>query len=201
MSEEKLFGIYYLNPIEVVGWEGLWGSIMYVFLLIIFQFIPCHNTKICRYGVIEDTIHAFYEWGQNNWLWIFAIMLIIWTALFNIFNVAVTKFASAAQRSTVDACRTAFIWLFFIFYPGNGQERFIWLELIGFVLLIFGTLMHTEIIIFPCLGFNKNTKKAIMEREGKGSDINKTPIKKADQVGFLKNGSDSSGSDGKTSSQ
>jgi hypothetical protein len=26
ISEEKLFSIYYLDPIEVVGWEGFWGA-------------------------------------------------------------------------------------------------------------------------------------------------------------------------------
>lgn len=31
------------------------------------------------------------------------------------------------------------------------------------MLLIFGTLMHTEIIVFPCLGFDKNTRKALDE--------------------------------------
>ena len=153
---------------------------MYFFLLIFFQFIPCYNSKISRYGVLEDTIHAFYEFGQNNLLWIFAILLIFWTALFNIFNVAVTKFASAAQRSTVDASRTALIWAFFIFYQGEGHERFIWLELIGFLLLIFGTLMHTEIIVFPCLGFNKNTRKNLKD-SGK-YEVN-TP--QSDQKQFL----------------
>lgn len=149
ISEEKLFGIYYLNPIEVVGWEGLWGSLMYIILLVIFQFIPCQNDKICKYGTIEDIPQAFYEFGQNYWIWMLQSGVILWTAIFNIFNVAVTKYASAAQRSTVDTCRTALIWSFFIFYQGEGHERFIWLELVGFFLLIGGTLVHTEIVIIP----------------------------------------------------
>ena len=191
IAEEKLFGLYYLHPIEVVGWEGFWGACMYSVLLVIFQFIPCHNDKICLYGTVEDTLHAFYEWGLNNWLWVFAILLVIWTAVFNIFNVAVTKYASAAQRSTVDTCRTALIWMFFIIYQGEGHERFIWLELVGFFMLIFGTLMHTEIIVFPCFGFDRNTRKAlaIKYEEGKfkkslqkpfliGSGINNTQANK-----------------------
>mmetsp|Transcript_6702 Transcript_6702/g.5832 ORF Transcript_6702/g.5832 Transcript_6702/m.5832 type:complete len:156 (-) Transcript_6702:504-971(-) len=40
IAEEKLFGIYYLNPIEVVGWEGLFGTTMYMVILVIFEFIP-----------------------------------------------------------------------------------------------------------------------------------------------------------------
>jgi drug/metabolite transporter (DMT)-like permease len=161
ISQEKLFEIYYLEPMEMVGWEGFWGTSIYTVIVIIFQFIPCPTDKICRYDTLEDSIHAFYEFGQNNWLWIFSMLLILWTALFNFFDVSVTKFASGAQRSTVDASRTAFIWLFFIIYQGEGHERFIWLQLVGFFMLIFGTLMHTEAISIPCFGFNKNTRKAI----------------------------------------
>lgn len=100
--EEKLFHLYYLNPIQVVGWEGTWATSVYFCLLIIFQFIPCHFDSICRYGTIEDSIQALYEWGQNYWICIFSFALIIWTALFNITDVAVTKYASSAQRATVD---------------------------------------------------------------------------------------------------
>lgn len=34
--EEKLLGSYYLDPLKVVGLEGLWGSIMWCVLLPIF---------------------------------------------------------------------------------------------------------------------------------------------------------------------
>ena len=39
--EEKLLGSYYLNPMKVVGWEGIYGIILFCILLSIFQFIPC----------------------------------------------------------------------------------------------------------------------------------------------------------------
>ena len=35
--EEKLLGSYYLDPLKVVGLEGLWGCIMWAILLPIFQ--------------------------------------------------------------------------------------------------------------------------------------------------------------------
>lgn len=39
--EEKLLGKYYLNPMKVVGWEGITGVIFFAILLTILQFIPC----------------------------------------------------------------------------------------------------------------------------------------------------------------
>lgn len=34
--EEKLLGDYYLDPLKVVGWEGVWGVLMYCIFLPIF---------------------------------------------------------------------------------------------------------------------------------------------------------------------
>ena len=41
-----------------------------------------------------------------------------------------------------------------------GLETFYWEPLIGFVFLVFGTLLYNEIIILPFCGFDKNTKIA-----------------------------------------
>jgi drug/metabolite transporter (DMT)-like permease len=57
--EEKLLGSYYLDPLKVVGLEGLWGCIMWCILLPIFQQIPCSNKDLCPYGVLEDSTRAF----------------------------------------------------------------------------------------------------------------------------------------------
>lgn len=171
ISEEKLLSNYYLHPLKVVGWEGFWGCFIYIILLFIMYFIPCTDPNICPYGKVEDTPQAFYEFGQNNLIWIFAFGSSFSIAFFNGFGVAVTKYASAAQRSTIDTSRTLLIWVFFIIYKGSGHERFIWLELVGFVLLVFGTFLFNEIIVLPCLGFNAFTKDAIAAREiGKESN-------------------------------
>jgi len=45
--------------------------------------------------------------------------------------------------------------------------KFSWLQLIGFILLVFGTLLYNEILILPILGFNEYTKQAL-ERKKKG---------------------------------
>lgn len=42
-----------------------------------------------------------------------------------------------------------------------GLEPFIALEIPGFILLAFGTLLYNEIIVLPWFGFNKNTKEAL----------------------------------------
>lgn len=74
----------------------------------------------------------------------------------------ITKFASAAQRSTVDTSRTLIIWIVFLIM---GTEKFIWGELVGFALLVAGTLVYNEIIEVPIGFMNRNTKENIAKRE------------------------------------
>ena len=58
--EEKILGNYYLNPMMVVGWEGIWGVCFYVVFLFIAQLIPHFEgmKDIFPYGKIEDSFAA-----------------------------------------------------------------------------------------------------------------------------------------------
>ena len=58
----------------------------------------------------------------------------------------ITKYASAAQRSTIDTCRTMVIWAVFLIL---GKEKFLAGQLLGFAILLFGTLVYNEIIEVP----------------------------------------------------
>lgn len=160
ISEEILLGNYYLDPLKVVGWEGFWGCSIYLIILTVFQFIKCSNADICPHGRLEDTPGAVKEMFNNPVILLLAIGTVFSIAFFNGFGVAVTKYASAAQRSTIDTSRTLLIWGIFLFKPGKGKERFIALELVGFVLLVIGTIVFNEIVVIPLFGFDKNTKAA-----------------------------------------
>ena len=94
----------------------------------------------------------------------FGIMVSI--AFFNVCGVTTTKLASAAQRSTIDTSRTVLIWFMSCVL---GLETFYWEPLIGFVFLVFGTLLYNEILVLPMWGFDKNTKVAKAAREGKAA--------------------------------
>jgi hypothetical protein len=80
---------------------------------------------------------------------------------FNVTGVMITKYASAAQRSTVDTSRTLIIWIVFLCM---GTEKFIWGELVGFALLVLGTLVYNEIIEVPIDSMRRNTKENIAIR-------------------------------------
>ena len=167
--EEKLLGGYYLDPMKVVGLEGMWGTLYYCTLLPIFQHIPCTNPDLCVPPVIEDSKEAFSVLFSNTPSGRFCLAMAIGTifsiAFFNVLGVSITKYASAAQRPTVDSTRTLLIW---VIQMMMGKEDWNWIEAAGFVVLVFGTLTYNEIIVWPCALMNANTKEKVAERENKG---------------------------------
>jgi len=161
VSEEKLFRVFYIHPLQMVGWEGVWGLIIYSVILITLQFIPWPSSTIWTYRTIEDTRQAVYELYLDDITFLLGIGSILSISLYNSTNVAVTKFASWVQKATINTSKPALVWIFWLFYPGKGKERFIWPQIIGFTLIVFGTLMYNEIFKIPLLGLDQYTEEKI----------------------------------------
>ena len=181
ITEEKILSGYYLDPLLVVGLEGMWGCIWYAILLPIFQNIDCSNPDFCPYGCVEDTKAVFHEMGDHPEIIVYSCLIIVSIACFNATGVAVTKYASAPQRSTIDTCRTLFVWIVAMI---QGQEKWMWSEFGGFVILVIATLTYNEILILPCEFCNKNTRVKMAERETEdgGMDDQQTMLKNKKEV-------------------
>ena len=100
---------------------------------------------------MEDTTRAFQDFGANWVILLLSILICFSIASFNTFGVAVTKNASSAQRSTIDTSRTVLVW---IFQLATRQEKFKVLQLVGFILLVCGTLVYNEIVVIRYMGFD-----------------------------------------------
>ena len=166
--EEYFIGDYYLDPMKVVGTEGMWGLSYYFAILPVMQAIHCDGdtglSKLCNFGYLENSSYAFAQMKDNAAIiWLsFGMMASI--ACFNVCGITTTKVASAAQRATIDTSRTLIIWFMSCIL---GLEPFHWQAIIGFVFLSFGTLLYNEIIVLPFWGLDKNTKEKLAERDGK----------------------------------
>lgn len=69
-------------------------------------------------------------------------------AFFNFAGVSVTKEMSATTRMVLDSVRTLIIWMVSL---GVGWQKFNYLQVIGFVLLIVGMCLYNGIVIVPAL--------------------------------------------------
>mmetsp|Transcript_6838 Transcript_6838/g.11540 ORF Transcript_6838/g.11540 Transcript_6838/m.11540 type:complete len:329 (-) Transcript_6838:131-1117(-) len=155
ITEEIIIGKKSMNPLFIVGVEGFWGCLEYAFLLLILQNIKCSGS-MCPYGVVEDTSAVFEEMGDHPELIWYSLLIIVSICLFNATGVAITKYASASQRATIDSCRTLCIWIVAII---QGTETFNIPEFLAFIVLVVGTLVYNEIIEVPIKGMFENTKR------------------------------------------
>lgn len=84
---------------------------------------------------------------------------------FNFFGLSVTRTVSATSRSTIDTCRTLFIWLVSL---SLGWESFKWLQVVGFGLLVYGTFLFNDIIRPPlkaCLPTSRREGQVLLPEE------------------------------------
>lgn len=137
-----------VDPLIVVGYEGIWGVVFNVPMLVIFNLIPCSNAQLCNGGVIENSLNALKELSMSPAQSIYTFLLVPLVLLFNTSGTTVTSYGSAAARTTLEQVRNFLVWVFFMFVPVNEKyvDHFTWLQLIGFVVLISGILFFNEIV-------------------------------------------------------
>lgn len=171
--QEKLLSSYYVDPLLLIGLEGAWGSFYYAVLLPIFQHVECDG-PLCHDGRLEDTKGVFEEFMNNKTTMVCSIVYLFSISAFNAFGVNITKYASSAQRATVDSCRTLFIWIFSLIL---GWETFYWQQLLAFAVLVSGTLIYNEIVVVPIEFMQKNTRGRLEKRDGSMIDVfNQTKV-------------------------
>eukprot|EP00050_Salpingoeca_kvevrii_P007216 m.294595 g.294595 ORF g.294595 m.294595 type:complete len:375 (-) comp13028_c0_seq1:400-1524(-) len=162
--EEKFVGKYQVQPLQAVGWEGVFGMMIMSFLCVIFMFVPGP-----RAGNTFENINDAFIQIHNSWAITLAICgTIVSIAFFNYSGISVTKQMSATTRMVLDSVRTLTIWVYGL---AVSWEVFSYFQVIGFVLLLTGTFVYNEILIVPILR-RMGVMKPKVEEEEKNPLIN-----------------------------
>ncbi|KAG6005511.1 hypothetical protein E4U21_007905 [Claviceps maximensis] len=132
-----------IAPIKVVGWEGLFGFSVTVLVMIVMHLFV-GRTDAGKYGPF-DLAEGFRQMSQHN-IWISSVLIMISIGGFNYFGLSVTRSVSATSRSTIDTCRTLFIWIVSL---GLGWETFKFLQIIGFAMLVYSTFVFNGLVNPP----------------------------------------------------
>ncbi|CAH1114988.1 unnamed protein product [Psylliodes chrysocephalus] len=141
--EEKFVAGQDIPPLQAVGWEGLFGFCVLVFLQIPFYFIRAGPPVTTNIGDrLEDPIDALVQIGHSWKLTLAVLGTIFSIAFFNFAGISVTKELSATTRMVLDSVRTIIIWVFSLAFFG---QHFHWLQLLGFVLLLAGLSLYNGI--------------------------------------------------------
>ena len=192
ITEEKLLKGYETPPLKAVGLEGMWGVCVYIILLFGFYFIECNEwpeflqNGVCirdsadenNYSIrFENAIFALEQIYDSTKLKCYLSLYVLSIAFFNFSGLTISKNVSSTARTIVDTMRTIVIWVFFLtmpFVPEETKETFSWLQLLGFSILILGSVIYNEILVIPFCGCAENTKEAIKKREIELEKKNKT---------------------------
>ncbi|KAI9884649.1 MAG: hypothetical protein M1823_003569 [Watsoniomyces obsoletus] len=142
--EEWTLERYALDPLKVVGWEGIFGFLVTTLGMIV-MYYAVGRTDAGRYGYF-DTREGWRELTQYRSIGVSSVLIMISIGGFNYFGLSVTRTVSATSRSTIDTCRTLFIWIVSL---GLGWETFKWLQVFGFALLVYGTFLFNDIVTLP----------------------------------------------------
>lgn len=138
--EEHILSRYSLSPTKVVAWEGTYGTIVsivgsYAVLLIAGR---GHSWS----GMFDVSV-GLGQVLDHRALVISSVAIMISLATFNFCGLSVTRSISATSRSTIDTSRTLGIWLVSLVI---GWEKFRFMQLVGFGMLVYGTLLFNGIL-------------------------------------------------------
>lgn len=133
-----------IEPIRVVGWEGIFGFAVTLIGMIVLHF-TIGRTEVGQYGYF-DMVEGWRQMTSDPRILFTSFLIMISIGGFNFFGLSVTHNVSATSRSTIDTCRTLFIWLVSL---GLGWETFKWLQVAGFVLLVYFTFVFNGIVRPP----------------------------------------------------
>lgn len=151
--EEHLLQGKRVSAKKVVGMEGFWGLFIQGALLVIFSYLPGSDHGHIEY--LPDTIDMFKN-SQNICTLMF--LYVLGVGLCNICSLQVTKRISAITRCLVGSSATIVVWIISLglYYGGYQALGTPWsphsgIQLIGFFLLVLGTVLYNAILQVPGL--------------------------------------------------
>lgn len=159
--EEKLLTKYNVPALQAVGSEGIWGMVGMLLLLILFQNIP-GLPGTADPDHFEDSLDALHRLGDNPIILVATLGNIFSISFFNFFGLSVTKRLSATTRMVLDSVRTLVVWGAGL---ALGWERFQYMKIVGFVLLLLGTCVYNKIVRVPNVMLDHQYWSAIEEEE------------------------------------
>jgi len=160
--EELLMKDMAAPPMLVVGMEGVWGCI--IMLAVCFPILgalPGSDVGGCQENLQND-----FEMVKNSkQLQKVIVIYLISVLTFNIAGMMVTYKLSAVHRTLLEASRTAVIWALDLGIHaqmpdspyGEAWNKWSWLQLAGFFLLVIGQATYGELITW---GFKTSPPKA-----------------------------------------
>ncbi|KAK9828122.1 hypothetical protein WJX81_007423 [Elliptochloris bilobata] len=150
--EELLLDSMVLHPMQVLGFEGAWGSVfMAVLGLPLAWLLPGHDIGGHEENTL-DSVAMLWNTGSLN----ATNLLFFWSVVgLNVFGLMVTQTLGSVFRAVLLTTRTASVWavnlaLYSLHVGGSSRvgepwsSPESWVQMAGFVLLLAGTIVYAQ---------------------------------------------------------
>ncbi|KAJ2962442.1 hypothetical protein NQZ79_g2367 [Umbelopsis isabellina] len=154
--EEKIMSRYQVKPLRAVGLEGTFG------LVSVLTGMPILYAIFGNSRPYFDLPRGWEQVSTHPTVWGTGIAIAASIAFFNFFGLSITTTVSATARSTIDTCRTLFIWMVSLYL---GWERFSWIQVLGFTVMVLGTFIFNGVIKPPFLQPRESAESAPLLRD------------------------------------
>jgi drug/metabolite transporter (DMT)-like permease len=156
--EEKLLRGYSIEPFHIVGMEGCVGTLAMITIVFpVLYLLPGTDA----HGTAENIFDTMAMLHNSTPLQYLVILYVFSVFTYNMSGMLVTYALSAVHRTMLEASRTAVIWMIDLVIHywiapsssfGEIWTNWSWLQLVGFLVLIAGQSIYSEMIEVP--GFN-----------------------------------------------
>lgn len=157
--EKWLMVSMFINPLCLLFFEGLIGTITLGIFFIVSSFYECDSASL----FCEDAIKAFQQMFSSWQIAIYFLFYFICCLFYNLFYL-LTKYWFSPTLMVVSDCLSVLLWVIISFGLKSSLPRLWWLVLIGEIFVSFGCLVYNEIVICYFWGLARNTKKEIRSR-------------------------------------
>jgi drug/metabolite transporter (DMT)-like permease len=135
------------DPMEVVGWEGIFGCIFSAFVML--PIVQALNGGDC--GSVENSKDTLEMLHNSSAVVALVVFYAISLAFMNNYSQVVSKYLSAIHRMLLNTSRVVLVWviqliIFYGFDPSEGEQwdAYSWMQLGGFAFLIAGSAVYVR---------------------------------------------------------
>jgi len=166
--EEHFLRNLNMPPLRVVGYEGLWGLLLMIFVACPLAYlIPGFDYSTMPHNSLENTYDSFLCMSTQPLVVVIVLVFMVAVLFYNCYGMLITNSFSAVHRTLFEAVRTSCIWItdlvIHAIWPdsvfGEVWTNWSFLELGGFALLIFSTMMYNANIKIPFFSYDEPAKQ------------------------------------------
>eukprot|EP01107_Rhizomastix_libera_P004547 TRINITY_DN175_c0_g1_i3.p1 TRINITY_DN175_c0_g1~~TRINITY_DN175_c0_g1_i3.p1 ORF type:complete len:373 (+),score=112.80 TRINITY_DN175_c0_g1_i3:29-1147(+) len=168
VTEEFFLKNLTIPPLKIVGYEGIWGTLLMIFVACPLAFIiPGTDYSIMPHNSLENSFDSMICMVNQPMIIVTVLVFMLAVMFYNIYGMLITNEFSAVNRTIFEAVRTSCIWATNIFihivWPdspyGEMWVSWSWLELGGFIVLFSSSMIYNKIIKLPWVKYEEEEKK------------------------------------------